>query len=204
MYCRGQSLCASRRNTSLRSGSCHSAEQPAQQFAQPSPRTGAKQSFPLRGKWPAGSIGELLAVAFLLDERRNARALRDAFRLQRAAKCGRRGRERNAARSRLAKGIFSFGMKPDERAKRALLERRPFARKLARKKSLLNARRQRSAYAPSSPTCIAAGNRCAPPGGIHPSARALALRQNNQRSNSRSLLRARARSAGCRGHPRRR
>ena len=103
--------------------------------------------------WPAGSIGELLAVAFLLDERRNARALRDVFRLQRAAKCGRRGRERNAARSRLAKGIFSFGMKPDERAKRALLERRPFARKLARKKSLLNARRQRSAYAPSSPPC---------------------------------------------------
>ncbi|RGS70888.1 hypothetical protein DWX75_09720 [Mitsuokella sp. AF21-1AC] len=51
------------------------------------PRTGAKQSFPLRGKWPAGSIGELLAVAFLLDERRNARALRDAFRLQRTAKC---------------------------------------------------------------------------------------------------------------------
>jgi len=51
------------------------------------PRTGAKRSFPLRGKWPAGSIGELLAVAFLLDERRKSRPLRDAFRLQRAAKC---------------------------------------------------------------------------------------------------------------------
>ena len=63
--------------------------------------------------------------------------LRDAFRLQRAAKCERRGRGRNAARSRLAKGIFSFLTKPDERAKRALLERRSFARKLARKNPFL-------------------------------------------------------------------
>ena len=80
--------------------------------------------------------------------------LRDAFRLQRTAKCERRGRGCNAARSRLAKGIFSFLTKPDERAKRALLERRSFARKLARKKSLLNARRQRSAYAPSFPQVL--------------------------------------------------
>jgi len=34
--------------------------------------------------------------------------LRDVFRLQGAAKCERRGRGRNAARSRLAKGIFPF------------------------------------------------------------------------------------------------
>ena len=59
----------------------------------------------------------------------------------------------SAARSRLAKEIFSFLTKPDDCAKRALLERRPFVRKLARKKSLLNARRQRSAYAPSSSPC---------------------------------------------------
>ncbi len=63
--------------------------------------------------------------------------LRDAFRLQRTAKCERRGRGCNAARSRLAKGIFSFLTKPDERAKRALLERRSFARKLARKNPFL-------------------------------------------------------------------
>ena len=80
--------------------------------------------------------------------------LRGAFRLQRTAECERRGRGCNAARSRLAKGIFSFLTKPDERAKRALLERRSFARKLARKKSLLNARRQRSAYAPSFPQVL--------------------------------------------------
>ena len=65
----------------------------------------------------------------------------------------RRGRGSNTARSRLAEGIFSFLMQPDECTKRALLERRTFVGKLERKKSLLNARRQRSAYAPSSPSC---------------------------------------------------
>ena len=106
----------------------------------------------------------------------------------------RRGRGSKAARSRLAKGIFSFLMQPDECTKRALLERRTFVRKLERKKSLLNARRQRSAYAPSSPPCDYGQSPRASRRNT-PSARAHFPRQDNERSKSRSRPCARGREA---------
>ncbi|WP_298461024.1 hypothetical protein [uncultured Mitsuokella sp.] len=100
-------------------------------------------------------LSECVLLLFYYGAGKKAIALRaiDArqwpFGLQ--GKKGLRGYAGNAARSRPAKSIFPLLIQPDQRTKRAALERRSLARKLAGEKSILDAGRQRFAYVHISP-----------------------------------------------------